>query len=118
MSNSYPPSAKLKAAGLWQKTSARGNTYFVGRLGGLRIAILENHARSGENEPSHFLYFADGEAPRPETRDPAPARARAPGQRSAYPAARRSSPGDARTSSASVHALPDDPVDDLWPTAR
>lgn len=34
-------STKLKAAGLWQKTSAAGNTYFVGRLGGVRILIFD-----------------------------------------------------------------------------
>lgn len=56
----------LKAAGVWQKVSAKGNTYFVGRLGGVRILIFENRDRSGENDPTHFLYFADGEKPRAE----------------------------------------------------
>jgi hypothetical protein len=113
MSNYPTPSAKFKAAGLWKKVSTRGNEYFVGRLGGVRIVILENHARAGENEATHILYFADGETPRPETRDQALARAPArapPHRRPSYPAPRRSSPGDA-------HALPD-PVDDLWQQSR
>jgi hypothetical protein len=108
MSSAYPPTPKLKAAGLWQKTNTRGNTYFVGRLGGVRILVLENHARSGENEPTHILYFADGVTPRPETRDLASARSPAPRRRSSYATPPRSSPDDAR-------GMPDDRLDDLWP---
>jgi hypothetical protein len=32
----------LQAANLWEKTSAKGNPYLVGRLGGVRILILKN----------------------------------------------------------------------------
>jgi hypothetical protein len=64
-SGSYPAQPKLKAAGLWQRTSASGNVYFAGRLGGVRILIFENRDRTDDSEPSHHLFFVDGEA-RPE----------------------------------------------------
>ncbi|HEU0156797.1 MAG TPA: hypothetical protein VFQ82_12055 [Stellaceae bacterium] len=35
----------LRAAGLWRKTSAAGNEYFVSRLGGVKIVILSNRDR-------------------------------------------------------------------------
>jgi len=54
------PSAKLLAAKLWEKTSAAGNRYFAGRLGGVKILILENRDRGGEGEPDWHLFFADG----------------------------------------------------------
>ena len=32
----------LKAAGLWAKTSVKGGQYLTGRLGGMKVLILEN----------------------------------------------------------------------------
>jgi hypothetical protein len=49
-SATYANTPKLKAAGLWQKTRAAGNTYFAGRLGGVNILIFENRDRAGEDE--------------------------------------------------------------------
>jgi hypothetical protein len=103
----FSPSQNLKAAGLWQKTSAKGNTYFVGRLGGVRILIFENRDRSGENDPTHILYFADGETPRAANRAPARSPDRPNGPPRSRPAYPRSQPD-----------LPNDPIDDLWPTRR
>jgi hypothetical protein len=54
----------LKVTGLWRKTSGKGNEYFVGRFGSVKVIILENRQRNGENEPSHHLFFVDGEKPR------------------------------------------------------
>ena len=51
----------IKAASLWEKTSAAGNRYFIGRLGGARILILENRSRGAEGEPDWQLFFCDGE---------------------------------------------------------
>jgi len=39
--------SKLKAAALWKKTSATGNIYLVGRLGGVRVLVFENRDRKG-----------------------------------------------------------------------
>jgi hypothetical protein len=97
--------AMLKAAGLWQKTSAKGNDYFVGRLGGVKILILENRDRDTENEPSHHLFFVDGESARTAPNNTTPQRT-PPRRRPAYPAQRRVGT-DA--------PMPSDPVDDLWP---
>jgi hypothetical protein len=49
----------LRACSLWQKESGKGRTYFVGRLGGVKILILENADRQGENDPTHNLFFAE-----------------------------------------------------------
>ena len=51
----------LKATGLWQKTSVKGGQYLTGRLGGVKVLILANKDRQSENDPSHILYFVDGE---------------------------------------------------------
>jgi hypothetical protein len=97
------PPTKLKAANLWLKTSAAGNVYFAGRLGGVKVLILENRARAGENDPTHHLFFVDG-----EKREESRAGASAP---RAY-AQRRAPRPPVRADS--VPPLPDDGVDDLW----
>src|SRR3954471_19874748 len=51
----------LKATGLWQKTSVKGGQYLTGRLGGVKVLILANRDRKSDNDPSHILYFVDGE---------------------------------------------------------
>jgi hypothetical protein len=51
----------LKAGGLWAKTSAKGGRYLTGRLGGVKVLILANKDRQSDNDPSHILYFVDGE---------------------------------------------------------
>jgi hypothetical protein len=60
----------IKAAKLWAKTSSRtGGTYYLGRMGGVRVLILENRDRRGEDEPTHWLLLGDAEAG--QERDPA-----------------------------------------------
>ena len=49
----------LKAAKLWRKTSKNGNDYFVGRLGGVKVLVMENRDHQSENDPTHFLFFAE-----------------------------------------------------------
>jgi hypothetical protein len=91
----------LKVTGLWERTSAAGNRYLVGRLAGIKVLILENRDRVGDNEPTHTLFFVDG-APRqeggPATKRAAQAR---PAQR--YP----------RPAPPSGEPLADDDVGDL-----
>ena len=55
-SNSGP---MIKAAGLWQKTSVKGGQYLTGRLGGVKVLVLENRDRQGDDDPSHHLFFAE-----------------------------------------------------------
>jgi hypothetical protein len=53
--------AQCFAALINQKISAEGGRYLTGRLGGVKVLILANKARQSENDPSHILYFVDGE---------------------------------------------------------
>jgi hypothetical protein len=73
-------SPMLRAARLWQKTSQRtGRVYYTGRLGGLRVLVVENGERRGEDEPSHFLLLGEAEQkPRDGVPAPAPAKGSAP----------------------------------------
>jgi hypothetical protein len=50
----------LQAVKLWERTSGSGKRYFAGRLGGVRVVILENRDRGRDGEPDWLLYFADG----------------------------------------------------------
>ena len=108
MSGQPPSAPMLRAAGLWRKTSAAENEYFAGRLGGVKIVILVNRDRGeDESQPTHYLFFVDGEK-RPEGQRAAasgPARPRAP-----HPS-RRAGRGPVRPGSV---AMPDDDVDGLW----
>src|ERR687890_481759 len=52
-------SPMLKAAGLWAKTSVKGGQYLTGRLGGLKVLILENRDRQSDDDPSHHLFVAE-----------------------------------------------------------
>src|SRR5262250_565925 len=88
--NGAPP--LLKAAGLWEHVSSKGNRYFVGRLGGVKVLILENRDRQADNEPSHHLFFAE-----PAERTPQSTKApveRAPRRRRPYKPAPRPAEGD------------------------
>ena len=78
----------LQAARLWEKTSAAGNTYLIGRLGGVRILILRNRDAGSEGEPDWHLFLADGAA-RASEDSPQPASAE-PRRRSAYRRQQRS----------------------------
>ena len=49
----------LKAAPLWAKTSVKGGQYLTGRLGGVKVLILENRDRKTDDDPSHHLFFAE-----------------------------------------------------------
>ena len=49
----------LKAAGLWAKTSVKGGQYLTGRLGGVKVLILENRDRQNDDDPSHHLFFVE-----------------------------------------------------------
>lgn len=51
----------MKAAGLWSKSSVKERRYLTGRVGGVKVLILANRDRQSDNDPSHILYFVDGE---------------------------------------------------------
>jgi hypothetical protein len=52
-------SPMLKAAGLWAKSSVKGGQYLTGRLGGVKVLILENRDRQNDDDPSHHLFFVE-----------------------------------------------------------
>jgi hypothetical protein len=59
-SNTGPKSSPmLKAAGLWAKSSVKGGQYLTGRLGGVKVLILENRDRQSDDDPSHHLFFVE-----------------------------------------------------------
>jgi hypothetical protein len=100
-------STMLQAAKLWEKTSAAGNTYLVGRLGGVRILILRNRDAGTGDEPDWHLFFTEppsaastSSAPRPKKKTSRPQR------HGLYAAPRRPGSGS---------DVPNDDVSDLWP---
>lgn len=45
---------------LWKKTStASGKEYFVGRLGGVKVLLMENRDFQGGDDPTHVLMVAE-----------------------------------------------------------
>jgi hypothetical protein len=94
-SNGPKPSPMLKAAGLWAKSSVKGGQYLTGRLGGVKVLILENRDRQSDDDPSHSLFFVEApdrrqggqefrESPR-ESRASQPHRSGFPGHRDRVP---------------------------------
>ena len=59
MTNAQKNSPMLKAAGLWSKTSAKGGQYLTGRLGGVKVLVMENRDRQSDDDPSHNLFFVE-----------------------------------------------------------
>jgi hypothetical protein len=68
MSGNANNGSLLKAAKLWAKTSVMGGQYLTGRLGGVKVLILENRDRKSDDEPSHHLFFAEA-APRQDAQE-------------------------------------------------
>jgi hypothetical protein len=72
--NSQKPPALIKAAPLWAKSSVKGGQYLTGRLGGVKVLILENRDRQNDDDPSHHLFVTEapdrrqGAAERPQER--------------------------------------------------
>jgi hypothetical protein len=59
MSGNSNNSPMLKAAGLWAKTSVKGGQYLTGRLGGVKVLVMENRDRKSDDDPSHNLFFVE-----------------------------------------------------------
>src|SRR4051794_30490853 len=95
MSGNASNGAMLKAAGLWSKTSVKGGQYLTGRLGGVKVLILENRDRKTDDDPSHHLFFVEA----PDRLQPA-AQERTDGQRAPQ------TPDAPRATTASARRLP------------
>ena len=59
MTNAQKNSPMLKAAGLWAKSSVKGGHYLTGRLGGVKVLVMENRDRQSDDDPSHHLFFVE-----------------------------------------------------------
>jgi hypothetical protein len=59
MSGNTNNSPMLKAAGLWAKSSVKGRQYLTGRLGGVKVLVMENRDRKSDDDPSHHLFFVE-----------------------------------------------------------
>jgi hypothetical protein len=57
--NNVSNSPMLKAASLWAKTSVKGGQYLTGRLGGVKVLVMENRDRKTDDDPSHTLFFVE-----------------------------------------------------------
>jgi hypothetical protein len=65
----------FEACRLWKKTSASGHTYLVGRMAGVRVLVMANRKRDGEDAPTHVLLFGSADnQPRPTHAAQPPAR--------------------------------------------
>ncbi|HEV8713303.1 MAG TPA: hypothetical protein VGX03_10795 [Candidatus Binatia bacterium] len=49
----------VKIAGLYEKTSQKGNKYFIGRLNGARLLMFANTDKKQEGDPDWFLYVQE-----------------------------------------------------------
>jgi hypothetical protein len=98
MSGNANNGSLLKAAKLWAKTSVKGGQYLTGRLGGVKVLILENRDRKSDDEPSHHLFFAEA-APRQDAQE------RGDGQRGAS-GCPRSARGHPRRNAAALRGMP------------
>ena len=59
MSGNTNTGPMLKAASLWSKTSVKGGWYLTGRLGGVKVLVMENRDRQSDDDPSHHLFFVE-----------------------------------------------------------
>jgi hypothetical protein len=48
----------LKVTGLWAKSSVKGGQYLTGRLGAVKVLVMENRDRKSD-DPSHHLFFVE-----------------------------------------------------------
>jgi len=94
----YPPKTLL--ARLYEKTSARGTTYFRGRLGLANVVLLRSQELSENGEPVWEL-----SAQEPATQ---------PAAKLVQPSLFQAKLSRHRVRSDSRAALPDDIVNDLW----
>lgn len=59
----FPPS--ITAARLYERTSAKGNVYMTGRLGGLKVVIIKTREADDQGHPIWELKFSAAPASKP-----------------------------------------------------
>ena len=58
-----PTDRLLPVCGLWPKTSPRGTACLVGRVGDLKVLIVPNRDRQGDDDPTHVLLLTKAGQP-------------------------------------------------------
>lgn len=59
-SNGYP--ASITVTKLYERTSAKGNQYMTGRIGGVKIAVLKTPETDDEGHPIWVMKFSPAPA--------------------------------------------------------
>lgn len=59
----------FRAARLFEKVSGKGNTYFTGRMGGVRVTLLKSNEVGDGGEAIWSLMFAEAPAIKPDSAD-------------------------------------------------
>lgn len=85
-SDRFPPS--ISVTRLYERTSAKGNPYMTGRMGGVKIAVLKTNETDNEGHPIWELKFS-----------PAPSK---PRQAEAFSSISQASKGSANSLGASA----------------
>lgn len=59
MTDTRPNRPPMMLTRLWERTSAKGNTYLTGRLGAARLLVMPNRERQGDDDATHLLMVAE-----------------------------------------------------------
>jgi hypothetical protein len=59
----------IKAARLFEKVSSKGNTYFTGRMGGVRVSLLKSNEVGDGGEAIWSLMFAEAPVAKTDNAD-------------------------------------------------
>ena len=114
------PTGKIRLTTLYEKTSTRGNRYFVGRLGAARIMLFRDEYADGD-DPAWHLCLQEGpgaragpaQHQRPLDDSQTPQDAQLDLETSTRPRRRRRAPRATATAmQAPLDADPDDPLPD------
>src|SRR4051812_27120731 len=108
MSGNSNNSPMLKATGLWAKTSVKGGQYLTGRLGGVKVLIMENRDRKSDDDPSHSLFFVEA----PDRRHGA--QGRGSGHRALAEPRTNPRPSQPQQSGSQTHAIAEDDDVPSW----
>jgi hypothetical protein len=62
----------IKVSGIWENKTHKGETFFSGSFGGVRVIILKNgFKKEGSNEPDYNMYFDENKKEAPKETKPA-----------------------------------------------
>lgn len=71
-SRRFPPSVTV--ARVYERTSAKGNTYLGGRWGGVRVVIMKTNTEDSDGHPIWEIRLSETPPPSPATEHPQPPR--------------------------------------------